>query len=186
MRLKDVTHSFAGLKAVDDMQLSLREGTIHALVGPNGAGKTTLVNLTTGVYPLQAGASCTILDADATGLAPHAIYQLGVARTFQTPQLFQGESALVNVMAGLDAKLGESFLATLLRLPGIRRKEAEGRDRAMELLRRLGIEEHANTPAGEPPSGPQRTGELARATRSNHKILTPGATATGPTPPQPF
>src|SRR5690606_33474524 len=85
MTLRDVTHSFSGLKAVDDMQLTLREGTIHALVGPNGAGKTTLVNLTTGVYPMQEGSNKTILGTDAAHLPPHEIYGLGVARTFQTP-----------------------------------------------------------------------------------------------------
>ena len=171
MTLAGVTHQFSGLRAVDDMNLVLREGTIHALVGPNGAGKTTLVNLTTGVYRMQEGARSQILGTDATGLAPHQIYHLGVARTFQTPQLFADESALVNVMSGLDARLGQSFLATVLRTPKVRRLEAEGRVKAMELLERLGIEEHAETPAGELPYGLQRSVELARALASDPKIL---------------
>ncbi|MBC9734315.1 branched-chain amino acid ABC transporter ATP-binding protein/permease [Nocardioides marmotae] len=186
LRLDSVTHRFSGLKAVDDMHLVVREGTIHALVGPNGAGKTTLVNLTTGVYPMQEGATSTILGASATGLPPHRIYGLGVARTFQTPQLFHGESALVNVMSGLDARLGESFLATLLRLPRVRRLEAEARSRAMELLERLGIEEHADVPTGELPYGLQRSVELARALASDPKVLILDEPAAGLNPAETY
>ncbi|QGW25751.1 MULTISPECIES: branched-chain amino acid ABC transporter ATP-binding protein/permease [unclassified Dietzia] len=186
MTLRDVTHSFAGLKAVDDMQLTLREGTIHALVGPNGAGKTTLVNLTTGVYPLQEGSSKTILNTEAAHLAPHEIYRLGVARTFQTPQLFHGETALVNVMAGLDATLGQAFVPTLLRLPGIRRLEAEAREKAMGLLEMLGIDEHADTFTGELPYGLQRSVELARAMASDPKILILDEPAAGLNPAETY
>ncbi|MDP9821901.1 branched-chain amino acid ABC transporter ATP-binding protein/permease [Nocardioides massiliensis] len=186
MELANVTHRFSGLIAVDDMQLTLRAGSIHALVGPNGAGKTTLVNLTTGVYPMQGGSSSSILGTEATGLPPHEIYRLGVARTFQTPQLFHGESALVNVMSGLDARLGQSFLATLLRLPRIRRLEAEARERAMELLRRLGIEEHAEVPTGELPYGLQRAVELARALASDPKVLILDEPAAGLNPSETY
>src|SRR3546814_12257170 len=85
-------------------------------------------------------------------------------------------------MAGLDAKLGESFLATLPRLPGIRRKEAEGRDRAMELLRRLGLEEHAKKPAGELPYGLQRSVELGRALDRHPKDMILDEHGAGRTP----
>lgn len=186
MTLQDVTHNFSGLKAVDDMQLALREGTIHALVGPNGAGKTTLVNLTTGVYPMQGGAKKMILGADAAALPPHEIYHLGVARTFQTPQLFHSETALVNVMAGSDARLGQSFIATLLRLPKIRRLEAECRDRSLDLMRQLGIEEHADTPTGELPYGLQRSVELARALASEPKVLILDEPAAGLNPSETY
>jgi ABC-type branched-subunit amino acid transport system ATPase component len=186
LSMEHVTHAFAGNRAVDDMSLQLRRGQIHALVGPNGAGKTTFVNLITGVYTLQEGASASVLGVDITGLQPHRIQRLGVARTFQTPQLFGDETALENVLSGFDARLDEPFLATVLRTGRVRRAEAEGHAKSEALLHQLGLGEHADSLAADLPYGLQRSLELARALGCDPEVLILDEPAAGLNPAETY
>src|SRR5437016_262175 len=96
LRLRDVTRRFGGLTAVDDVSFDVRRGEIFALIGPNGAGKTTMFNGITGLLPPTEGR--VIFDGrDVTGLKPHRVAWMGIARTFQNIRLFDYMSALDNV-----------------------------------------------------------------------------------------
>ncbi|MTV26391.1 branched-chain amino acid ABC transporter ATP-binding protein/permease [Nitriliruptoraceae bacterium ZYF776] len=170
LRVRGLGHAFDGNRAVDEMTLDVRAGTIHALIGPNGAGKTTVVNLVSGVYAIQDG-KVEILGTDATAARAPQIHRLGVARTFQTPQLFNDDPAIDNLLAGMNARLDEPFWATLVRTPRIYREEARAADRAHDLLGTVGLDEHAGTIAGELPYGLQRALELGRALASEPRLL---------------
>jgi branched-chain amino acid transport system ATP-binding protein len=99
LQLRDVTRRFGGLKAVDGVTLDIKSGEIVGLIGPNGAGKTTLINTITGVHPATSG-TITFDGRDITRLKPHAIAQLGLARTFQIVQPFPKMTVRENVAAG--------------------------------------------------------------------------------------
>ena len=86
--LQNVTKTFGGLIAVDNISMRVQKGLISMLIGPNGSGKTTLINCVTGFYKPNAG-QIWFNDAEITGLSPHAVYELGLVRTFQIPQPFQ-------------------------------------------------------------------------------------------------
>jgi len=88
LEIRNLTHRFGGLMAVDDFSLAIRPGELVGLIGPNGAGKTTVFNLVTGVYRASGG-SIRFGGAELVGRAPHAIARLGVARTFQNIRLFR-------------------------------------------------------------------------------------------------
>jgi branched-chain amino acid transport system ATP-binding protein len=111
LELDRVSRSFGGLRALDDVSLSLQEGEIVALIGPNGAGKTTLVNLVTGVHPVSAG-EIRFRGARVSGLPPFRIARLGIARTFQVVQPFPRMSVLDNVAAGALFAAGTRDLAS--------------------------------------------------------------------------
>ena len=92
-----VNKRFGGLQALDDVNLSVEEGTIHAIIGPNGAGKSTLLNCFVGKLIPDTG-TVTFDGQSLIGLKPHEITQSGVSRVFQTPEIFADLSVLENVM----------------------------------------------------------------------------------------
>ena len=172
---------FGGLKAVEDVNLTIGRCEISGLIGPNGAGKTTLFNLLTKVYQPTTG---TILlnqkdiNTYSTIQANHA----GIARTFQNIRLFNGMSVLDNVLVGLYREQSYSLLQSMLRLPSFGRSERIARDRAMELLSIFNMEDMANAQAGSLPYGAQRRLEIVRALATNPCLLLLDEPAAGMNP----
>jgi ABC-type branched-subunit amino acid transport system ATPase component len=124
LHIDDVHKSFAGLHALSDVDLDVRKGETHAIIGPNGAGKSTLLNVCVGRLKPDRGA--VIFDGDTlTGKAPHEINQLGVARVFQTPEVFLDLTVLENVMVPALSKPRRSFQAQSL--SGVRQREGDPR-----------------------------------------------------------
>ncbi|HEV2641807.1 MAG TPA: ABC transporter ATP-binding protein [Candidatus Elarobacter sp.] len=181
LALDHVTQRFGGLVAVDDLTFEVEAGSIVAMIGPNGAGKSTVFNLVTGIYKPSAGR--VVFDgADVTGLATSRITALGVARTFQNIRLFAFMSALENVMTGEHARLRANLVESLLHTPGQRREEASAREKALQLLRFVGLEKNADTYARNLPYGSQRRLEIARALGTGPKILLLDEPAAGMNP----
>jgi ABC-type branched-subunit amino acid transport system ATPase component/ABC-type branched-subunit amino acid transport system permease subunit len=160
--------AFGGLLAVNGVSLSLRRGEILALIGPNGAGKSTTFNLITGAIPPDAG-EVRLLGRPITGLPPHRIHPLGLARTFQHPHLVPELSVLENVALGTYARTRAGFLQVLL---GLHRKEEErALATAYRALKRVGLESLALEKAERLPAGQQRLLEIARALASGASVL---------------
>ncbi len=173
--------SFGGLRAVDNLNISIKKGELYGLIGPNGAGKTTAFNLLTGVYKPDAGK--IILDGvDITGKSTPEINKLGIARTFQNIRLFKKLSVLDNVKAGLHNNYKYSTLTGILRLPKFYKIEKEMNNRAMELLKVFDLDGYADTLASNLPYGKQRKLEIARALATNPKLLLLDEPAAGMNP----
>jgi branched-chain amino acid transport system ATP-binding protein len=161
----DLSKDFQGFRAVDGVDLSVVEGTIHALVGPNGAGKTTLFNLLTG-FLAPSGGRILLAGREVGGLPPERIAQLKVARSFQVTSLFPGMSAREHVELALQAAAGGGHCfwrsdRRLRRLSG----------RAVELLDEVGLAAFAEHAAGSLPYGRKRALELALALASDPRLL---------------
>ena len=170
LEMNKLCRSFGGLLAVDCLDAAVEEGSITALIGPNGAGKTTAFNLITGILPVTSG-SIRFRGADITGLPPHRIASLGIARTFQNIHIFPNMTVLENVMVGLHTRSARGFLATALVLPGVRKEERFIREEAMRELAFVGMENMAERNAASLPFGLQRVLEIARALASNPSLL---------------
>src|SRR4051795_644281 len=161
---------FGGLVATNDVDFTIPRGSVVSLIGPNGAGKTTFFNMLTGVYRPTAGR--IVFDGeDVTGKPPHAITERGVGRTFQNIRLFQNMTALENVLVGMHARLHANLFASVLRTPGVKREEAEARERSRELLRFAGLRRHEDEIARNLPYGDQRRLEVARALATRPSLL---------------
>ncbi len=184
MAMLEVTNlsiSFGGLRAVDDFNITIKEGELYGLIGPNGAGKTTVFNLLTGVYKPNEGH--VILDGkDITGKKIIDINRAGIARTFQNIRLFKELTVQENVMVGLHNQITYPTLAGIFKLPSYRKAEKEMRERSLELLKVFGLEEEANTLASNLPYGKQRKLEIARAMATNPKLLLLDEPAAGMNP----
>jgi branched-chain amino acid transport system ATP-binding protein len=148
----------------------VRTGSIKSVIGPNGAGKTTLFNLISGMLPCDSG---IILQngRDITGFQPHRIAKLGISRTFQTTKLFSRMSVLENVMVGRHPRTRAGFLSGVLNLPWTWKEEREIRERSLELLGTLGLNDAAGEPASNLPFGKQRLLEIARALATEPSLL---------------
>ncbi|HEY4333304.1 MAG TPA: branched-chain amino acid ABC transporter ATP-binding protein/permease [Ilumatobacteraceae bacterium] len=162
LSLKSVSRSFGGVKAVDGVTLDIEPGVVHALVGANGSGKTTLLNLISGYYALDGG-EIWLGESRLDGLSVDRIARAGLARTFQTPKLGAGESALENVWSAIDAHAKGSLIGSTLRFPVSRRADARSRREAKRLLAEMAVEHVADVPAGQLSHGTQRLVEIARA-----------------------
>ncbi|QBS37519.1 ABC transporter ATP-binding protein [Thermaerobacter sp. FW80] len=170
LAVEGVTKRFGGLVAVRDVSFEVREGEILALIGPNGAGKTTVFNLITGIYRPDAG-DVFLGGRRVTGLPPHAMAALGVARTFQNLRLFRNLTVLENAMAGPHHRAWAGFWAAVLRTPAQRREEAWIRAEAEEALRRVGLWELRHALARNLPYGQQKRLEIARALAARPRLL---------------
>ncbi|HEX6348002.1 MAG TPA: ABC transporter ATP-binding protein [Candidatus Dormibacteraeota bacterium] len=181
LEIRKVTKQFGGLVAVDGVAFAVRRGEIFALIGPNGAGKTTLFNCITGIYPPTMGA-IHFDGRDISGLRPHKVAQMGIARTFQNIRLFPFMTALDNVKVGQHVRMKAKLWDAMIKTPLERKEEAYVRDRAYELLRYVGIERFADHYARNLPYGQQRRLEVARALGTNPKLLLLDEPAAGFTP----
>ncbi len=170
LKLDNVTMKFGGVTALNGVNLEVKEGEILALIGPNGAGKTTVFNVITGVYKQTSG----IVDFDGTSLGNQKRYQvtaLGVARTFQNIRLWGDMTALENVITATDVHKKSGLVGALFGVPRARREETENRERAMEILRFIGIDEYSDRLAKNLPYGVQRRLEIARALGTGPKLV---------------
>ena len=172
---------FGGLKAVDDVNLTVHKGELYGLIGPNGAGKTTCFNLLTGVYKPTYG-RFYLCGEDLTGRSPVEVNRRGIARTFQNIRLFGNLTVAENVMVGLSNQIPCSMLESILRLPKHSRTEKEYRERAHELLKVFGLDEYSDYLAQNLPYGKQRKLEIARALATNPKLLLLDEPAAGMNP----
>jgi branched-chain amino acid transport system permease protein len=169
--VEDLTKRFGDLIAVNGVSLDLRPGEVTAMIGPNGAGKSTVVNMLAGGLVPSAG-SVGILGRPLVGLRPQRIAQLGLARTFQTPRLFDGMTVLETVMLARDRYGSRSWIwSNALRTPRSLRDERAARERALEWLAFVGLAEDAELPANTLPVGKQRMAEVARALATEPAVL---------------
>jgi branched-chain amino acid transport system ATP-binding protein len=177
-----VSKSFNGFRALQDIDISLEAGDIHAIIGPNGAGKTTFFNLISGVHPATTG-RVLFLEEDITRLKPYQISVMGMARTFQSICLFPGMTVLENVMVGRHAYNESSILKIFLRLP-FKKLGGEQKilEKAKEILDFVGLYAQRDQMASGLPYGDQRRLEIARALATEPKLLLLDEPAAGMNP----
>jgi branched-chain amino acid transport system ATP-binding protein len=184
LELRQLNMAFGGLQVIDGLDLHVEEREIVSVIGPNGAGKTTLFNLITGIYRPTSGD--ILLDGKSLiGLAPHAITNRGVARTFQTLRLFLNMTVKENVMAAAYGKTKASLVESILRLPRARREERETNALAEEKLAFFGqrlMGYRWNQPAYSLSYANRRRLEIARATATRPRLLLLDEPAAGMNP----
>jgi branched-chain amino acid transport system ATP-binding protein len=165
-----ITVAFGGLVAVDAVSFDVPVGGIVSLIGPNGAGKTTFFNALTGLHPISTG-RISLGERNITGLPPHKVAQLGVARTFQNIRLFGLMTAEENVKVAMHSHLRSGATRTVVRTPGQRREERQARADALELLDFFGLGKVADEYARNLSYGDQRRLEVARALALRPSVL---------------
>ena len=148
--------SFGGLRAVDDVNMEIKDGELIGLIGPNGAGKTTIFNLLTGVYKPTDG-DISLNDISINKKNTPQIVALGVARTFQNIRLFKNLSVLDNVKMALNSSMKYNTFEAIFRLPRFWKEEKEITDKALDLLDIFDMAEMANVISG---MNPNETKEL--------------------------
>jgi len=168
--LQNLTKSFGGLMAVNEVSFDVEEGAIVGLIGPNGAGKTTVFNLITGNHRSDRG-MVRFEGRDITNWLTHRIVRLGIARTFQTIRLFQNLSVLENVLAGCHCRMSSGSVAAMLRTPGERREEKKALDRALGELAFVGLVGQEMQLAKNLSYGSQRLLEIARALATEPRLV---------------
>ena len=162
-----VQKNFGGLRALNDINLQIEEGKTHAIIGPNGAGKSTLLNVCVGLLKPDQGS--VVFDGEVlTGKPPHDINQVGVARVFQTPQIFPELSLLDNVMVAALAKRDGAFKLSLFRRLS---SETEIAEEAEHIIEDLGLENQRLSDAGSLSRGDKRRLELAMCLVQHPRLL---------------
>lgn len=164
LEAQHLSKSFGGVVAVEDLTVTVTAGEVVGIVGANGAGKTTFLNLVTGYLRPDRG-RIVYLGLDITGRPPRELAQLGIARSFQVPQIYRGLSVLENALFAIAARQRKSYdgwgpLAT-----------AGRRTEALALLDPFGLGEHASRPVGELPEGGLKLLDIAIATALRPKLL---------------
>lgn len=203
LRIENLTMQFGGVVAVNNLSLEVNQGEIVALIGPNGAGKTTAFNAVTGVYSPTNGAiyfhDKLILSNYPKGKmrsaykgsnagtytktvekTPDKITALGIARTFQNIRLFKSMTVFENVLTAMHMRRSSNFLTAALRLNA--KEETAMREKAMNLLKAVGLEDVAQENATSLPYGKQRHLEIARALATEPELLLLDEPAAGMNP----
>ncbi|MEL6227512.1 MAG: ABC transporter ATP-binding protein [Pseudomonadota bacterium] len=168
LEVTGVNKAFGGLKALDDVNLTVREGTVHAIIGPNGAGKSTLLNAFVGRLVPDTGTVLFDGDKSLLGQKPHIINQMGVARVFQTPEIFTELSIMENVMIpALATRDGAFNLDAWSRMD----LHAHAQNSAEQMLIDLNMINKRDEIAGSLSRGDKRRLELAMCLVQNPKLL---------------
>lgn len=200
LSLRGVSLRFGGIVALNQVELSVEEGSITAIIGPNGAGKTTLFNCITGFYKTQSGSIC-LRDKAGTGSVDlvsllgggskslktpltsfkkmfngyfggtHLVARAGIARTFQNIRLFSEMTVIENLLVAQHLLLNRNLISGLLNLPSYRKSEARALANAYRWLEIIGLSEFANRSAGSLSYGNQRRLEIARAMCTNPRMI---------------
>jgi branched-chain amino acid transport system permease protein len=170
LEIRNLSKRFRGLKALDNVSLTVAAGDIRGIVGPNGSGKTTLFNVVSGLYKATGGQ--VLLDGEVvSGTRPYRLSRLGVARTFQNLRLFGDLTVHENLLVALDRTPTRSIWRYALWQVGVWRQDHELRRQADELAARFGLENFVEAPPGALPYGIQRRIEIARAMASSPRLL---------------
>jgi branched-chain amino acid transport system ATP-binding protein len=170
LEVNRVNVAFGGLMALSHLSFKVKKGMIKAVIGPNGAGKTTLFNIITGSFPPTEG-SIIFKGLPVEHLKSHEIARKGISRTFQTVELFGNMTVLENVMLGCHTRVRTSFLASGLRLPTAREKETRIKEKAMKILKFIGLAEKFKDPAGNLPLGEKKILEIGRALAGDPELI---------------
>jgi branched-chain amino acid transport system ATP-binding protein len=165
-----VRKEFGGLVAVNDVDFVIPRGSIVSLIGPNGAGKTTFFNIITGVYKPTSG-EVVFETIRISGLPPHKVTALGMARTFQNIRLFHQMTALENVLVAMHSRIKGGIWRSIFRTPALKREEKGAQDRGRELLEFSGLRRKDDEYAKNLSYGDQRRPEVARALATEPKLL---------------
>ena len=167
LEVQMVNKSFSGLRALSDVNLAVEEGSVHAIIGPNGAGKSTLLNCFVGRLVPDTGS--VLFDGKSlVGLAPHEINQAGVARVFQTPEVFSDLTLEENVTIPTLARRDGPFALNAWRRLGSR---GEVREKALHILEDVGLAAERHRSAGTLSRGDKRRLELAMCLVQDPKLL---------------
>ncbi|MFV0281555.1 MAG: ABC transporter ATP-binding protein [Rhodoblastus sp.] len=170
LEIVDLTKTFGGVRAVEEVSFSVDAGLVYSVIGPNGAGKTTLFNLVTGVYTPSAG-EIRLAGENVTDLPAHVLAKKGMARTFQNLQMCMNMSAIENVMVGAHLTLDRNLIKAMLRFPTLRRADVVVRTRARDLMSYVGLEDWRDAEAASMPYGALKRLEIARALAGKPRIL---------------
>ncbi len=170
LELINLRKVFGGVVAVNALDLTVQKNTITSIIGPNGAGKTTVFNLITGSLR-PTGGSIEFFGKQMQANHTHIAAGMGIARTFQNAQVFPDMTVLENIMVGRHLKSSSGLIRSSLIPPFFRREEKEIKTEAMKRLSFVGLDEHADKPAGSLPLGYQRMLEIARALAMEPKLL---------------
>ncbi len=185
--VKQLTMNFGGLRALDNVDLDVRQGEIVALIGPNGAGKTTFFNCITGIYDPSGGDVLISAPKNGktqriNGLKPNRVTEKGLARTFQNIRLFHNMTVLENVMIGCHCRMKAGILGAVLRGVSTRREEKAVVQKSYSILEKIGLEKYVNDFAKNLPYGAQRRLEIARAMATDPFMLLLDEPAAGMNP----
>ena len=186
LEVQELSQDFGGLRALNELSLTVNSGEIVALIGPNGAGKTTFFNCVTGIYTPTEG-KMFLHDSQGeprllNGKKPHAITAMGMARTFQYIRLFGDMTVLENVMIGRHCRTRAGVVGAILRDGRTRREEQESIDASYALLELVRLQDFWNEAARNLPYGAQRRLEIARALATEPHMLLLDEPAAGMNP----
>jgi len=170
LKVKHLSKRFAGVQAIFDLSFDVTQGAVTSIIGPNGAGKTTLINMISGFIRPSDG-HILFNGESLSGLKPHQVAARGIARTFQTVELFGRMTVLENVMLGRHLKSRKGLISAAFRLPGVFREEADLKDRSLSVLETVGIADYAAMKAANLPLGEQKLLEVARALAGEPRLL---------------
>jgi branched-chain amino acid transport system ATP-binding protein len=170
LRARNLSVRFGGVLAVNDVSFDVQRGEVFTLIGPNGAGKTTVFNLISRIYTATSG-SIDVEGRRLTGVAPHRIAALGIARTFQNIELFEHATVLQNLLIGRHIHRRSGFWRELVFTPRVRAAERETRRKVEEVIDFLDLQHYRDTMVAGLPYGVRKVVELARALATEPRLL---------------
>lgn len=170
LAVRGVVMRFGGVVALAGVSFDVNRGQIMGLIGPNGSGKTTLFNCISGIYRFAEG-DILLEGKSLRGLPRYSMAPLGIGRTFQNVALFSRLTVVDNILVGAHYQASSGFVANALRLPVVRREEAEAREKLYDVLQLLALEDVADIPVGSLPFPTQKRVEIARALLGSPKLL---------------